>query len=210
MTSSNGNILRVTGLWWGESTGDRWIPLTKASDAELWYFSSICSWTNVWSINREASDLKRHRAHYDVILMVLLGNFCRPVYVLIIHSTYGCMFRKIHRHIWTCDILLNIQLWNMRLASCNVKYKWVSMFISFSMLNGVFLKKTPQLNWIYELQVGIFWWDYINIYWHSSWTLEHFMIVWLHDDFLHKTNTFGKYLDVLCCIVAVLNDKTHF
>ena len=38
MTSSNGNIFRVTGPLWGESTGHRWIPLTKASDAELWYF----------------------------------------------------------------------------------------------------------------------------------------------------------------------------
>ena len=38
MTSSNGNIFRVTGLLWGEFTGHRWIPLTKASDAELWCF----------------------------------------------------------------------------------------------------------------------------------------------------------------------------
>ena len=30
MTSSNSNIFRVTGLLWGESTGHRWIPLTKA------------------------------------------------------------------------------------------------------------------------------------------------------------------------------------
>ena len=30
MTSSNGNIFRVTGPLWGESTGDRWISLTKA------------------------------------------------------------------------------------------------------------------------------------------------------------------------------------
>ena len=34
----NGNIFHVTGPWWGESTGHRWIPLTKASDAELWCF----------------------------------------------------------------------------------------------------------------------------------------------------------------------------
>ena len=33
--SSNGNIFRVTDPLWGESTGDRWIPLTKASEAEL-------------------------------------------------------------------------------------------------------------------------------------------------------------------------------
>ena len=38
MTSSNGNIFRVTGLLWGEFTGLRWSPLTKASDAELWCF----------------------------------------------------------------------------------------------------------------------------------------------------------------------------
>ena len=29
MASSNGNISRVTGPLWGESTGDRWIPFTK-------------------------------------------------------------------------------------------------------------------------------------------------------------------------------------
>ena len=38
MTSSNGNIFRVTGLLCGEFTGPRWIPRTKASDAELWYY----------------------------------------------------------------------------------------------------------------------------------------------------------------------------
>ena len=32
MTSSNGNIFRVTGPLCGEFTGHRWIPLTKASD----------------------------------------------------------------------------------------------------------------------------------------------------------------------------------
>ena len=39
MTSSNGNIFRVTGTLFGEFTGHRWIPLPhKASDAELWCF----------------------------------------------------------------------------------------------------------------------------------------------------------------------------
>ena len=35
MTSSNGNIFRVTGRLCGEFNGDRWISRTKASDAEL-------------------------------------------------------------------------------------------------------------------------------------------------------------------------------
>ena len=38
MTSSNGNIFRVTGHLCGEFTGHRWIPRTRASDAELWCF----------------------------------------------------------------------------------------------------------------------------------------------------------------------------
>ena len=40
MTSSNRIIFRATGPLCGEFTGHRWIPLTKASDAELWYFLS--------------------------------------------------------------------------------------------------------------------------------------------------------------------------
>ena len=38
MASSNGNIFRVTDPLYGEFTGHRWIPRTKASDAELWCF----------------------------------------------------------------------------------------------------------------------------------------------------------------------------
>ena len=41
MTSSNKNILRVTGHLCGEFTGRRWIPHKKASDAELWCFFDL-------------------------------------------------------------------------------------------------------------------------------------------------------------------------
>ena len=54
MTSSNGNIFRVTGHLSREFTGPRWIPRTKASDAGLWYF--LCVWINDWVNNREAGD----------------------------------------------------------------------------------------------------------------------------------------------------------
>ena len=69
MTSSNGNIFRVTGPLCGEFTGHWWIPLTKASDSELW--CSLCSapWINSWVNNRETGDLRRHCTHYDVIVM---------------------------------------------------------------------------------------------------------------------------------------------
>ena len=32
-------------------------------------FSLICAWINLWVNNREAGDLRRYRAHYDVIVM---------------------------------------------------------------------------------------------------------------------------------------------
>ena len=35
--ASNGNIFRVTGPLLGESNDHRWIPLTKATDAELFF-----------------------------------------------------------------------------------------------------------------------------------------------------------------------------
>ena len=47
----------------------RWIPCTKASNAELWCFRWSASEKNGWVNNREAGDLWRHRGHYDVIVM---------------------------------------------------------------------------------------------------------------------------------------------
>ena len=67
MTSSNGN---VADPLCGKFIGHWWIPLTKASDAQLWCFLWSAPWINGWVNNREAGDLIRHRAHYDVIVMI--------------------------------------------------------------------------------------------------------------------------------------------
>ena len=45
----------------------RWIPHTKASDAELWCFLWSCVWIKGWVNNREAGYLRRHHGHYDVM-----------------------------------------------------------------------------------------------------------------------------------------------
>ena len=39
-------------------------------------FSLICVWINEWVNNREADDLRRYCAHYDVIAMVLWNRNC--------------------------------------------------------------------------------------------------------------------------------------
>ena len=74
----NPNIFRVTGPLCWEFTGHRWIPLTTASDAELFMFSLICAWINASVNNRESGDLRRHRAH-DVIVMDTTPNKSVPV-----------------------------------------------------------------------------------------------------------------------------------
>ena len=66
MTSSNGNIFRVTGPLCGEFTGPGEFPtqrpVTRSFDD---FFDIINDWVN----NREAGDVRRYRGHYDVIVM---------------------------------------------------------------------------------------------------------------------------------------------
>ena len=61
MTSSNGNI-------WNSP-----VPVNSPHKGQ-WrgalVFSLICVWINGWVNNRDAGDLRRHRGHYDVIVML--------------------------------------------------------------------------------------------------------------------------------------------
>ena len=67
-------------------------------------FSLICVWINGWVNNREAGDLRRPRAHYDVIVMTIIGakaacdycdngtTACLPnifIYISIFCNIYG-------------------------------------------------------------------------------------------------------------------------
>ena len=70
MTSSNGNIFRVTGHLCGNSRDPSEFhsqkPVTRSFDG----FFLIGAWINDWVNNREVDDLRRYRAHYDVTLML--------------------------------------------------------------------------------------------------------------------------------------------
>ena len=92
MTSSNGNIFRGTGHLCGKFTGPRWIPHTKASDAELWCLLwcapdnrfSKQSWS--WWFETLSCPLWRHRNdqadgmvvkwndHYDNAIMGAMAS----------------------------------------------------------------------------------------------------------------------------------------
>ena len=41
-------------------------------------FSLICAWTNGWANHRDAGDLRRHRAHYNVAVMRRPGTESEP------------------------------------------------------------------------------------------------------------------------------------
>ena len=47
-----------------------WPTIHKGQWRGALMFSLICAWINVWVNNGEAGDLRRHCAHYDVIVMV--------------------------------------------------------------------------------------------------------------------------------------------
>ena len=67
MTSSNGNIFRVTGPLCGEFTGPGEFPAQRPvmRSFDVYFDLRINDWAN----NREAGDLRRHLDHYDVSVM---------------------------------------------------------------------------------------------------------------------------------------------
>ena len=69
MTSSNGNIFRVTG--------HHQSPMNSRYKGQ-WrgalMFFLICVWINGWVSSRDAGDSRRYHAHYDVIVMVTIRS----------------------------------------------------------------------------------------------------------------------------------------
>ena len=113
MTSSNGNTSRVTGPLWEESTGDRRIPFTNTSGAELWCFLWFASEQTV--SNRAIGDLRRHRAHYD--LTVMCGDLLNKIYSRDVQSNSELP----HKQMVYSTSLINLLIahWNAIFAKCN-------------------------------------------------------------------------------------------
>ena len=65
MTSSNGNIFRVTGHLCGEFTGPGEFPAQRPVTRSFDVFIDL-RLNKRLSKNGEAGDLRRHRGHYDV------------------------------------------------------------------------------------------------------------------------------------------------
>ena len=102
-------------------------------------FSLICAWINGWVNNREAGDLRHHRAHYDVIIM----NF--PALI-------GCVQR-----VWTVRLCQSVSDgWVMTewLA------RWTQLWVMYRFLwdSGAPRLRLVSYLWSNSLLVGIYHW----------------------------------------------------
>ena len=61
--------LHVTGPLWGNPSVTGGSPHKGQWCAAL-MFALFCAWTDVWATNLDTGDLKRNRAHYDVIVTI--------------------------------------------------------------------------------------------------------------------------------------------
>ena len=88
MMSSNGHISRFTGHLCKEFTGDR------------------CAWINGRVDNREAGDLRRHRAHYDVTEMVNNLHIFFTTDSLALGPNHNKKWQGVNRIYITCGVLM--------------------------------------------------------------------------------------------------------
>ena len=129
MTSSNGNIFRVTGHLCGKFTGPR-SPVNlphKGQWRGALMFSLIYAWMNDWVNNREAGDLRRQHGHYDVIVM------CRNDCILKQNSprcNFNCL--DTNNHSWSAMYLF-LSITRTRIIRHNLQHPRDKYF-SFHML----------------------------------------------------------------------------
>ena len=74
----------------------------------LWYMM-ICTWINGWVSSREAGDLRRHHAHYDVTVMNMHEVCCnsnRPVIwlLVVLNNLWAWISNKKPRKCW--DVII--------------------------------------------------------------------------------------------------------
>ena len=137
----------VIGPLWGESTGHRWIPLTKASDAELSCFLWSTPEQTGWANNRDAGYLKkpsRSLWHHcsgwspvrhplingDTLSTKRIGNIvCKIVVTLFIpqHFIHHIVMKSLHDTRPEAQTNTICSSWNTRVVSYFLPAKWLTI-----------------------------------------------------------------------------------
>ena len=105
LTLSNGNIFRVTCPSCGAIHRSSVISLHKGQWCGIFIFSLICVWINGRINNREAGDLRRHCAHYEVSVMY---QFCSCL----------CLVHTLNSLIMNLN--LNVRYFENKLSRCKL------------------------------------------------------------------------------------------
>ena len=110
MTSSNGNFFRVTGPLCWDFTGHRWIPLTKASDAEIWCFFDL-------RLDKRSNKQSRRRWFQTPSCSLWRHSNAMGFRDRCQHSLYSCRFvlKQVSQRykgrsdpcLWTIDVTVN-------------------------------------------------------------------------------------------------------
>ena len=74
------------------------MPVTRGFDVLFF----ICAWTNGWANNRDAVDLRRHGAHYDITVMNLINNLKFNIFNLRVVCLCNVMLWLTARYSETC------------------------------------------------------------------------------------------------------------
>ena len=86
-----------------------------------WYgalmFSLICVWIDDWVNNREAGDLRRYRAHYEVTVMVTCGN----------HAPIGSSFDVQKTHHWDYGLIKRLGIGCLEPLLLSRLCNWLSL-----------------------------------------------------------------------------------
>ena len=130
-------LYSITHTWWRHQMehfprywpfvrGIQWSPVNSPHKGK-WrgalMFSLIFTWLNGWVNSREAGDLRRYRAHYDVIVMIHglawhCDNLCAQINWCNIHLvTFNFIF--FDRFIW-CVVFHVLRLFYMNLRESAV------------------------------------------------------------------------------------------
>ena len=115
-------------------------PSVNSSHKGQWrgalMYSLICAWTNRWANNGDADDLRRHRAHYEVIVTLIS---------LRISGRHDISTGIIAHIRWNDYIVRNIQSFFYP-YSCWFKYIILSFFMDTVLM-------LPNMTWIHHVAV---------------------------------------------------------
>ena len=95
-------------------------PVTRSFDVSL-----ICVWINGWVNNREAGDLRRYRAHYDVSVM---DHFCFWLSTIWIQNVW-VKFNSIRMKYPINENILNISAPGRCVLDANCQSYWPSQSV---------------------------------------------------------------------------------